>query len=182
MAKTETIGPASVSRSWLPPMDGGTALMAVLIGFMGFYRALPLDPDSHQQFQHRDDRRTAGLRSQGLARSVQRVWHLALAVEQRQDRHRVASDRPAAGDFHFLVARAHQYPIRQRVGVRLLDFVFSARFGHHVRLDADARSEHGIDQLVAASDTVLKRAQFRHLHFRRASSGFIWSATVFPPK
>ena len=27
MAKTETMSPISVSRSWLPPMDGGTALM-----------------------------------------------------------------------------------------------------------------------------------------------------------
>jgi iron(III) transport system permease protein len=29
-------------RSWLPPLDGGTALMAVLIGFMGFYVLYPL--------------------------------------------------------------------------------------------------------------------------------------------
>jgi len=42
MAKTETMSPTSVSRSWLPPMDGGTALMAVLIGFMGFYVLYPL--------------------------------------------------------------------------------------------------------------------------------------------
>src|SRR5882724_7676155 len=42
MAKTETIGPVSLSRSWLPPMDSGTALMAVLIGFMGFYVIYPL--------------------------------------------------------------------------------------------------------------------------------------------
>ena len=42
MARTETMSPASVSRSWLPPMDGGTALMAVLIGFMGFYVLYPL--------------------------------------------------------------------------------------------------------------------------------------------
>ena len=42
MAKTETISPATVSRSWLPPLDGGTALMAVLIGFMGFYVLYPL--------------------------------------------------------------------------------------------------------------------------------------------
>src|SRR4029434_8722003 len=42
MAKTETIGPVSLSRSWLPPMDSGTALMAVLIGFMGFYVLYPL--------------------------------------------------------------------------------------------------------------------------------------------
>lgn len=42
MAKTETISPATLSRSWLPPLDGGTALMAVLIGFMGFYVLYPL--------------------------------------------------------------------------------------------------------------------------------------------
>ncbi len=42
MAKTETMSPISVSRSWVPPMDGGTALMAVLIGFMGFYVLYPL--------------------------------------------------------------------------------------------------------------------------------------------
>ncbi len=36
MAKTETLSPATVSRSWLPRLDGGTALMAVLIGVMGF--------------------------------------------------------------------------------------------------------------------------------------------------
>jgi iron(III) transport system permease protein len=42
MAKTETISPLKVSRSWLPPLDGGTALMAVLIGFMGFYVLYPL--------------------------------------------------------------------------------------------------------------------------------------------
>lgn len=42
MAKTETIGPVTISRSWLPPLDGGTALMAVLIGFMGFYVLYPL--------------------------------------------------------------------------------------------------------------------------------------------
>jgi len=42
MAKTEAISPPSVSRSWLPPMDGGTAMMAGLIGFMGFYVLYPL--------------------------------------------------------------------------------------------------------------------------------------------
>ena len=42
MAKTETLSPTSVSRSWLPPMDSGTALMAVLIGVMGFYVLYPL--------------------------------------------------------------------------------------------------------------------------------------------
>jgi iron(III) transport system permease protein len=42
MAKTEAISPPSVTRSWLPPMDGGTAMMAGLIGFMGFYVIYPL--------------------------------------------------------------------------------------------------------------------------------------------
>jgi iron(III) transport system permease protein len=42
MAKTETIHPTTITRPWLPPLDGGTALMAVLIGFMGFYVIYPL--------------------------------------------------------------------------------------------------------------------------------------------
>jgi iron(III) transport system permease protein len=42
MAKTETYNAQAVVRSWLPPMDGGTAIMAVLIGFMGFYVLYPL--------------------------------------------------------------------------------------------------------------------------------------------
>jgi iron(III) transport system permease protein len=42
MAKTETLSPAPVSRSWLPPLDGGTALMAALIGLMGFVVLYPL--------------------------------------------------------------------------------------------------------------------------------------------
>jgi iron(III) transport system permease protein len=42
MAKTETVSPMTASRAWLPPLDGGTALMAALIGFMGFYVLYPL--------------------------------------------------------------------------------------------------------------------------------------------
>lgn len=42
MAKTVTMSPVTVSRSWLPPLDGGTAIMTVLIGFMGFYVLYPL--------------------------------------------------------------------------------------------------------------------------------------------
>jgi ABC-type spermidine/putrescine transport system permease subunit II len=42
MAKTETVRVEGVSRTWLPPLDGGTLLMAVLIGFMGFYVLYPL--------------------------------------------------------------------------------------------------------------------------------------------
>jgi iron(III) transport system permease protein len=42
MAKTETIHPTTLSRSWLPPLDGGTLIMAALIGFMGFYVLYPL--------------------------------------------------------------------------------------------------------------------------------------------
>jgi iron(III) transport system permease protein len=44
MAKTETINPATAGglRSWMPRLDGGTALMTVLIGFMGFYVLYPL--------------------------------------------------------------------------------------------------------------------------------------------
>jgi iron(III) transport system permease protein len=42
MAKTETLTAATPARGWLPPLDGGTALMVVLIGFMGFYVLYPL--------------------------------------------------------------------------------------------------------------------------------------------
>jgi len=42
MAKTETLSPATVSRSWLPRLDGGTGLMAALIGVMGFIVLYPL--------------------------------------------------------------------------------------------------------------------------------------------
>ncbi len=42
MAKTETAHPPMATRSWLPPLDSGTALMAVLIGVMGFYVIYPL--------------------------------------------------------------------------------------------------------------------------------------------
>lgn len=42
MAKTETADLQVATRSWLPPLDGGTALMTVLIGFMGFYVLYPL--------------------------------------------------------------------------------------------------------------------------------------------
>jgi iron(III) transport system permease protein len=42
MVKTATLNGRAISRSWLPPLDGGTALMAVLIGFMGFYVLYPL--------------------------------------------------------------------------------------------------------------------------------------------
>ena len=42
MSKTELLNGRALSRSWLPPLDGGTALMTVLIGFMGFYVLYPL--------------------------------------------------------------------------------------------------------------------------------------------
>lgn len=42
MAKTENLTAALPARGWLPPLDGGTALMTVLIGFMGFYVIYPL--------------------------------------------------------------------------------------------------------------------------------------------
>ena len=42
MAKTETVSVETISRPWLPPLDGGTLLMAGLIGFMGFYVLYPL--------------------------------------------------------------------------------------------------------------------------------------------
>jgi len=42
MAKTETIKAALPARAWLPPLDSGTLIMAVLIGLMGFYVLYPL--------------------------------------------------------------------------------------------------------------------------------------------
>src|SRR5512147_1342740 len=42
MAKTETLKATLPVRAWLPPLDGGTLVMAVLIGFMGFYVLYPL--------------------------------------------------------------------------------------------------------------------------------------------
>jgi iron(III) transport system permease protein len=42
MAKTDTLNPISGIRYWLPPLDGGTLFMALLIGFMGFYVIYPL--------------------------------------------------------------------------------------------------------------------------------------------
>src|SRR5499426_1379980 len=42
MAKTETVRVETVAQRWLPPLDDGTLLMAVLIGFMGFYVLYPL--------------------------------------------------------------------------------------------------------------------------------------------
>jgi iron(III) transport system permease protein len=42
MAKTESVTPVIPARGWLPPLDGGTALMTLLIGFMGFYVLYPL--------------------------------------------------------------------------------------------------------------------------------------------
>src|ERR687892_256177 len=42
MAKTETVGAGPFPRPWIPPLDGGTLLMALLIGAMGFYVLYPL--------------------------------------------------------------------------------------------------------------------------------------------
>jgi iron(III) transport system permease protein len=42
MAKSEIAGAQAVAHSRLPPLDGGTLLMALLIGAMGFYVLYPL--------------------------------------------------------------------------------------------------------------------------------------------
>jgi len=42
MAKTESVNVAASARSSLPPLDGGTLFMTLLIGFMGFYVIYPL--------------------------------------------------------------------------------------------------------------------------------------------
>jgi len=41
MSRVET-APVGKTVSWLPPLDGGTLLMALLIGAMGFYILYPL--------------------------------------------------------------------------------------------------------------------------------------------
>jgi iron(III) transport system permease protein len=42
MAKTEATELGTLPRGWLPPLDGGIVVMALLIGFMGFYVLYPL--------------------------------------------------------------------------------------------------------------------------------------------
>src|SRR6185369_1440055 len=42
MAKTETLKATLPVRAWLPRLDGGTLVMAVLIGLMGFIVLYPL--------------------------------------------------------------------------------------------------------------------------------------------
>src|ERR671918_1565709 len=42
MAKTETASAPTVARAWLPLLDGGTLLMVLLTGAMGFYVLYPL--------------------------------------------------------------------------------------------------------------------------------------------
>jgi iron(III) transport system permease protein len=42
MAKTETVDAGALSRAWRFPLNGGTLLMALLIGVMGFYVIYPL--------------------------------------------------------------------------------------------------------------------------------------------
>jgi iron(III) transport system permease protein len=42
MAKTETVSAGTGARRWVLPLDGGTFLMVVLIGAMGFYVVYPL--------------------------------------------------------------------------------------------------------------------------------------------
>ena len=42
MMKTQTVGAGSAARRGSPPLDGGGALMALLIGLMGFYVLYPL--------------------------------------------------------------------------------------------------------------------------------------------
>ena len=73
----------------------------------GILRPLTADPDSHQQLQRCHHRRASGLWFTGVARRFQRAWDTAIAVEQRQDRHRSATDRAAAGNFYFMAAGAY---------------------------------------------------------------------------
>ena len=163
MAKTETYNAPAVTRSWLPPLDGGTAIMAGLIGFMGFYVLYPLILIVINSFNTATiaEPEVYGLKAWREAFSEPGIWRslwnsvkIGIVLQ---------IDCPAHGHFHFLVAGAHQYSFSERAGVRLLDFIFHAQPGDDFWLDVDARSEHGPDQFLAAPDAAFERSQFRHL-------------------
>ena len=139
MAKTETMSPTSVSRSWLPPLDGGTALMAVLIAFMGFYVLYPLalilinsfntatiaEPPVYGLKAWRD-----AFSEYGIWRSLWNSVKIGIVLQVLA---------LPLGYFYFLAARAHEYFVSQRAGVGFLDFVFlpglATTFGWMLMLD-----------------------------------------------
>ena len=166
MAKTETFDAPALTRSWLPPLDGGTALMAAVDRLHGVLRALSLDADRHQQLQHRDDRRAGSLRPGGMAQSLRRARHLALALGTASRSVSCCSWSPCrpASLFHGCWrAPISSVPI-------CLSLVSGFRsscpaWRLHLRLDADARSEHRPDQFLVAPGAGFERAQFRYLFF-----------------
>ena len=113
MAKTETVRIQGVSRTWLPPLDGGTLLMVVLIGFMGFYVLYPLililinsfntatiaEPPAYGLQAWKD-----AFNEPGIRRSL---------LEQPQDRHRASMFHLALGYFHLMAYRPNQHPFFQ---------------------------------------------------------------------
>src|SRR6478672_12919932 len=92
----------------------------------GLLRSLSFGADPDQQLQYGDHCRTAGLRTQGMARSLQRARYLAFSMEQRQDRHRSSDRCSSFGHFSVLAHFPHQYSFCQRVCVWFLDFLFPA--------------------------------------------------------
>ena len=117
MAKTETIDPraATPPRSWLPTWDGGTALMAVLIGFMGFYVLYPLililinsfntatiaEPEVYGLKAWQD-----AFNEPGIWRSLWNSVKIGIVLQM------IALP---SGHFHLLVAGAHEYLFCQRL-------------------------------------------------------------------
>jgi hypothetical protein len=148
-----------------------------LIGFMGFYVLYPLTLLSINSFQHRDDCR-AGVMDWSLARSVRRagIWRslwnsvkIGIVLQVIACRGNLCS---------WLLP--HELFFSPTCLSSASGFVFSAQLGDHVRLDADARSEHGIDQFLAAPVAVFERAQFRHLFFLGNHLGPCWSTASRP--
>jgi hypothetical protein len=155
MAKTETAELQVATRSWLPPLDGGTALMAVLIGFMGFYVLYPLILILINSFNTATiaEPPAYGLKAWQEAFSEPGIW--------RSLWNSVKIGWSAGGrlptDFYLLAAGAHQYFLPA------LDSASGYRFTrprHDLRLDVDARPSTGLINLAAPAAL---RFEFRHL-------------------
>ena len=89
--------------------------MTVLIGFMGFYVLYPLTLIVVNSFNTATIAEPEVYGLGAWRASFQRARDMALALEQREDRHRAANDRPADREFHLVVAGAHEYLLRQRL-------------------------------------------------------------------
>ena len=113
MAKTETLSPTTVSRSWLPRLDGGTGLMAALIGVMGFIVLYPLVLILINSFNTATiaEPPVYGLKSWRDAFSEYGIWRsLWNSVKIGIVLQVIALPM---GIFCFLVARPYQHPVRQ---------------------------------------------------------------------